>query len=130
MLTRTRTITAATGVLAMITAGVLLAPNAAATAITTVKVTAGTVAVGCPVTLTSHSDPAPTTGWSTYFYDNETLIGIGPAHGPGGTRTVTWTPAATGTHEIKAIAWMSRIDGGKSIGTTTVHVTTAPCDRS
>ncbi|WP_069163752.1 hypothetical protein [Nocardia altamirensis] len=129
MLTRTRTITAAAGAMAMITAGVLLAPNASATSITTVKVTAGTVAVGCLVTLTSHSDPAPTTGWSTYFYDNGTHIGIGPAKGPGGDRSATWTPTTAGTHEITAIAWMSRIDGGKSTGTTTVEVTTAPCDR-
>ncbi|MFC9433851.1 hypothetical protein [Nocardia sp. NPDC057030] len=128
MIASTRTIMAATGGgMAVLAAGVLLAPTAAATSVTTVEVTRGTVAVGCPVTLTSHSVPAPTTGWATYFYDNGTEIGIGPAHGPGGDRSVTWTPATAGTHEIKAIAWMSRIDGGKSIGTTTVKVTNDPC---
>ncbi|MFE9579705.1 hypothetical protein ACFYO1_25185 [Nocardia sp. NPDC006044] len=128
MFSRTRTIIAgASGVMGMLAAGVLLAPSAAATSVTTVEVTGGTVAVGCTVTLTSHSVPAPTTGWSTFFYDNGTEIGVGPAHGPGGDRSVTWIPATAGTHEIKAIAWMSRIDGGKSIGTTTVKVTNDPC---
>ncbi|MGX1777630.1 hypothetical protein ACWIGW_36370 [Nocardia brasiliensis] len=114
--------------LAMTAAAVLFAPSAAAIDVTTtVAVTSGShggrVGTGCKATLTSTTTPAPTTGWSAFFYDNDVFIGTGPATGPGGQRNITWTPTTTGTHVLRADVILGR-PYPPSSGSITVAVTT------
>lgn len=110
----------------MLAAGALCAPIAHAIDVTTtVEVTSGArggkIGAGCEATLTSTTTPAPTTGWSALFYANGVHIGTGLATGPGGTRSITWTPTAVGTYIIRADVRLGR-PYPPSSGSITVEV--------